>query len=166
MAKCVREAKSGSDKLRELNEAIQPAEVEQQAPYPAGIEQPNLQARNNNSYSIVGGTLVGESPSEGLTKKTRGPDKQKSTGEKRKRKCMHCHEFGCPYLYECGGQGGGQKRCDYLDSNGVRRCYKCWKTREDQRSTHDPYTCPAASGHRDDCPHFEFGSRNRIKTKK
>ena len=55
---------SGSDKLRELNEVIQPAEVEQQAPYPAGIEQPNLQARNNNSYSVVGGTLVGESPSE------------------------------------------------------------------------------------------------------
>ena len=100
VAKCVREAKSGSDKLRELNEAIQPAEQEQQAPYPAGIEQPNLQARNNNSYSIVGGTLVGESPSEGLTKKTRGADKQKSNGDKRKRKCTHCDKFGCSYLYE------------------------------------------------------------------
>ena len=79
---------------------------------------------------------------------------------------MHCHEFGCPYLYECGGQGGGQKRCDYLDSEGVRRCYKCWKLREDKKLTQDPYTCPAASGHRDFCPHFEFGSGNRIKKKK
>ena len=92
VAKCVREAKSGSDKLRELNDAIQPAELEQQAPYPAGIEQPTLQARNNNSHSIVGGTLVGECPSGGLshTKKTRGADRSKPTGEKRKRECTNC----------------------------------------------------------------------------
>ena len=123
--------------------------------------------RNNNSHSIVGGTLVGECPSGGLrrTKNKRGRDRSKATGQKRKRKCTHCENFGCQYLYECAAIGGGKKWCDYLDPEGVKRCYKCWKMTEGKKSTHDPYTCPAASGHRDDCPHFEITCGRRIKPK-
>ena len=174
VANCVKTAKADSIKLRELNEALQPQSgaSEQQVLHPTGSEQPAPQARSTNPSEVVGGILVGGDDLNEIAlssqKATRGKDRVKSSGGKRKRKCLNCDKFGGINLYDCGGQSSaGAARCDYFDLDGGKRCFKCWKMKESGKSTHDPSSCPSAlpNGHKDHCPHFELDSAKRIKRK-
>ena len=73
-----------------------------------------LQAQHNESHSLVGGVMIGDLGNVKTcvpVNRSRGSAKGNA---KRKRKCTNCEQNGGVHMYECGGQGGGNKRCDYF----------------------------------------------------
>ena len=182
---CMKNAKFGADLLDQLNVALQPVEIvhlEEDATAsqeidgpsqtrrtacppvlkPPAIAPPTLQAQHNESHSLVGGVMIGDAGNVETcvpVNRSRGSDKGNT---KRKRKCTTCEHNGGMHMYECGGQGGGNKRCDYFDQNGKRRCYRCYYMKEKGKSQHDPYQCLATKGNRDDCPHFKINKHKGI----
>jgi hypothetical protein len=106
--------------------------------------------------------MVGFNPESGMpVKRTRGPDRQQ-----RVRRCGRCKgvpDLATKYPYidpsKCGGigggMGGGKKKCDYFDEEGVRRCRRC-----EQGSGGNQYNCAATRGKPDECEYFnENGNR-------
>ncbi|EJK48190.1 hypothetical protein THAOC_33036 [Thalassiosira oceanica] len=133
---------------------------------PSGIDQPNQQALRDGNSEVIGGTKVGgfETEPEVPRKRARGGDKPKSTGALRQRACQRCQQFNGDHKYECGGRCSAE-RCDYFDETGVRRCYYCAHMKSKGKSNHDPYTCQATEGTKDDCPHFHHVQHKGVKKK-
>ena len=125
---CMEKAKGGVDLLDQLNKALQPCSTRPTALLPvlkpSAIDPPTLQAQHNESYSMVGGIMIGDAGNMETcvpARRSRGSDRGST---KRKRKCTICEQNGGMHMYECGGQGGGKKRCDYFDQQGKRRYYR------------------------------------------
>ena len=101
-------------------------------------------------YALPCTIIVASNPDEGIPKKrTRGKDRKK-----RRRRCGLCKKKAdrYPYInpYECGGVGGGRKKCEYFDVKEVRRCLRC-----EVGGGGNQYTCAATRGKTDDCEYFD-----------
>ena len=162
-------AKTGVDTLNQLNSAVSiysdpprenaTATVMQhpnatEIPRPQLMPQPNEQALHNNSHVIVGGTMVslnlgGDSDilARASAKQSRGRDSKK----RKTRQCVLCSDnkmYEKP-SHDCAGHRQ-RSRCDYFDTDGLRRCWRCFNF----GTGIDTYSCPSTRGHRDDCIFF------------
>ncbi|KAL7508032.1 hypothetical protein ACHAXN_007608 [Cyclotella atomus] len=82
----VRRAKSGSEKLRELNSVAvpqpdpRPNMAQQNAVLPSGLPEIPTQALTNVTYAVVAQVCVGKVPNDDICKRVRGKDHRKRRG--------------------------------------------------------------------------------------
>ena len=122
---CVKNARSGHEKINELNEVLTPhirndnysgseTDVVLEPEVPKPLPQPQLQAITDASYEVVGGMLVGENPMD-IAPRKRKP-----------RRCGVCGKVGCAGT-------GARKYCPVSKSTQLksksysRRCSVCFK---------------------------------------
>lgn len=107
-------ARSGREKLNELNNALRPVVTANLEPadYPEAMPIINQNAMHNLPYVVTGGTAVGTLPI---------PINRRSVGERGKdrkqrapRRCRRCLKNNGDYALECAGRGG-QNSCEYFD---------------------------------------------------
>ena len=114
---CVERAKSGQDKLNELNIALRPLgeENRQPATMPEAMPTIHPDAMHNLPFVTTGGTAIGKIPTPCKKRKVgeRGKDKT-PRGTKR---CSRCRDYGGESPHECPGRGK-KELCQYFDSNG------------------------------------------------
>ena len=115
---CTKEAKSGKEKLDELNAALMQNGT---TPVPINIPEPmptiQAQAMHNLPYVSTGGTMVGRPPEPSRKQKSvRGLD----TKTRAKRRCGLCLQSGDPNT-NCEKGRGGRALCEYWNENGTRK---------------------------------------------
>ena len=153
---CMKNARSGNEKIKELNGALTPQSrtgdgimvvLEPEVPKP--LPQPQLQAMKDASFEVVGGILVGENPMDNNRKK------------KRQRKCGVCGKIGCSGT-------GGRKYCPVSISNECKRQRVRSKVYTRQCSVCSMYgpswlNCGRGSGNRTLCQNFNLnGDRKQL----
>jgi hypothetical protein len=117
---CVERAKSGQEKLDELNNALKPAVAANSTPAAICEALPDIQqdALHNLPYVTTGGTAVGTLPLESTEKKRKRGDRGKDKSQ-RTRRCGRCIKFDGEYANKCSGKGhGGSTNCQYFEPDG------------------------------------------------
>jgi len=113
---CVEMAKSGQEKLNELNNVLRPlvAVNAEPAACPEALPQINPGAMHNLPYVLTGGTAIGTLPIPStITKRgigQRGKDKQ----PRKPKRCKRCVDNGGQNAKVCPGRGG-TIHCVYYD---------------------------------------------------
>eukprot|EP00956_Cyclotella_meneghiniana_P034536 scaffold105890_cov72-Cyclotella_meneghiniana.AAC.1 len=109
---CVEMAKSGQDRLDELNSALIPmvAANSERATCPEALPQINPVAMHNLPYVVTGGTAIGTLPIPSTKRKIgqRGKDRQ----VRKPKRCTRCVENGGQHATDCSGKGG-VRYCEY-----------------------------------------------------
>ena len=125
---CNKEAKSGKDKLNELNRTLKPAKQTTTDPIPLPEPMPAIhaQAMHNLPYVVTGGTAIGKVPVPNKKKRANG-ERGKDKTTRAKRRCQRCldnkektHSLHIPSepWKECKGSGNSRDKCEYWDNGG------------------------------------------------
>ena len=111
---CVEMARSGREKLNELNNALRPVVTAnlETADYPEAMPIINQNAMHNLPYVVTGGTVVGTLPIP-INKRSVG-ERGKDIKRRAPRRCRRCLKNNGDYALECVGRGG-QEKCLYFD---------------------------------------------------
>ena len=117
---CVERAKSGQDKLDELNNALKPSTAanRQPASLPETMPVIHPNAMHNLPFVTTGGTAVGSLPSP--SKKRRVGERGKDKMQRKTKRCSRCRDYGGVDPYECPGRGK-KELCIYYEQNGVAK---------------------------------------------
>lgn len=112
---CVEMAKSGQEKLNELNEALRPVVAANTQPTvcPESLPQIDPVAMHNLPYVVTGFTAIGTLPIPSIKRKIgqRGKDKQ----PRAPKRCSRCVGNGGQFAVECRGRGG-TIHCQYYET--------------------------------------------------
>jgi hypothetical protein len=115
---CVERARSGQEKLDELNIALQPKSAANQMPTGCADALPVIQpnAMHNLPFVTTGGTAIGALPIPSTKRKrgARGKDKQ----PRAKKRCSRCVKHNGGHASECKGSGW-IVLCEYFEEDGT-----------------------------------------------
>ena len=107
-------ARSGREKLDELNKALRPvvAANAEPATCPEAMPLINQNAMHNLPYVVTGGTAIGilPTPSKKIAVGKRGKDRK----QRASRRCSRCLKHNGDYASECNGRGR-TIFCEYFD---------------------------------------------------
>eukprot|EP00956_Cyclotella_meneghiniana_P003609 scaffold4428_cov57-Cyclotella_meneghiniana.AAC.1 len=115
---CVELARSGQEKLNELNNALRPIVAANSDPAvrPEALPLINPNAMHDLPYVVTGGTAIGILPTPVQLNKRKIGQRGKDKQTRRPKRCTRCVENGGQYAEECKGRGGAV-HCQYYDDN-------------------------------------------------
>lgn len=125
MKSCVERAKSGQEKLDELNNTLKPTVAANTSPAVICEALPDIQqaAMHNLPYITTGGTAIGTIPSQ--TNKRKRGDRGKDRGRRGSRRCGRCIRYNGVNAHTCSGTGrGGSSACQYFEPNGNSKVWE------------------------------------------
>jgi hypothetical protein len=119
---CVERARSGKERLDELNNAVKPtvAANSEAVTCPDALPPIHPNATHNEPHVITAGTAIGLPvyPSDKRRRGSRGHDKK----QRAPRSCGRCKLYNGEHMHECVGRGrGGNDACQYFDFDGTPR---------------------------------------------
>ena len=111
---CIEFARSGQEKLNELNDALRPVIAANSEPTvrPEALPLIDPNAMHNLPYVVTGGTAVGALPIPMQSNKRKVGQRGKDKKQRRPKRCSRCVENGGQYASECAGRGGAVL-CEY-----------------------------------------------------
>ena len=111
---CIEFARSGQEKLNELNDALRPVIAANSEPTvrPEALPLIDPNAMHNLPYVVTGGTAIGALPIPIQSNKRKVGQRGKDKKQRRPKRCSRCVENGGQYASECAGRGG-TVLCEY-----------------------------------------------------